>query len=129
MRHHRQHLALPKLLSSQLSFLPLCLLGWLQAFEADMGRRGNQDLRWLQQARRSGTTQDKVAAMSVLVQVRWQQPHSFVTSCNCFAVCKVAGCAVAARGWWVLVQVGRQQPFHSLLWLNLAARGRHGWRT
>ena len=41
----------------------------MQAFEADMGRRGGSDLRWLQQARRSGTTQDKVAAMSVLLQV------------------------------------------------------------
>ncbi|GAB4813011.1 hypothetical protein N2152v2_000057 [Parachlorella kessleri] len=39
-----------------------------QAFEQSMGRRGEQDLRWLQQAKRSGTTQDKVAAMSVLVQ-------------------------------------------------------------
>jgi hypothetical protein len=52
----------------------------LQAFEQDMGRRGGQDLRWLQQARRSGTTQDKVAAMSVLVQVGAR--FSFLSPCN-----------------------------------------------
>lgn len=33
-----------------------------------MGRRSSADAKWLQQVRRSGTTADKVAAMSVLVQ-------------------------------------------------------------
>lgn len=33
-----------------------------------MGRRSTADAKWLQQVRRSGTTADKVAAMSVLVQ-------------------------------------------------------------
>ena len=33
-----------------------------------MGRRSGADAKWLQQVRRSGTTTDKVAAMSVLVQ-------------------------------------------------------------
>ncbi|KAL4421400.1 hypothetical protein ABPG75_010691 [Micractinium tetrahymenae] len=39
-----------------------------QAFEQNMGRRSSADVKWLQQVRRSGTTADKVAAMSVLVQ-------------------------------------------------------------
>ena len=33
-----------------------------------MGRRSSADAKWLQQVRRSGTTSDKVAALSVLLQ-------------------------------------------------------------
>ena len=40
----------------------------MQAFEQNMGKRSSGDSKWLQQVRRSGTTSDKVAAMSVLVQ-------------------------------------------------------------
>ncbi len=32
------------------------------------GRRGGQDVKWLQEVRRSGTTADKVAAMTLLLQ-------------------------------------------------------------
>lgn len=38
-------------------------------FEAEMGRKNGQDARWLQQVRRSGTTSDKVAAITLLLQV------------------------------------------------------------
>eukprot|EP00887_Chlorella_sp_A99_P005084 scaffold25.g5084.t1 len=37
------------------------------AYEADVGRRRGQDARWLQEARRAGTTQDRVAAQALLV--------------------------------------------------------------
>jgi ribosome biogenesis protein MAK21 len=40
------------------------------AFEKDLARRNAADSRWLAQVRRSGTTADKVAAMTLLVQVR-----------------------------------------------------------
>lgn len=40
------------------------------AFERDLARRNAADSRWLSQVRRSGTTSDKVAAMTLLVQVR-----------------------------------------------------------
>lgn len=39
-------------------------------FEAELGRKNGQDARWLQQVRRSGTTSDKVAALTLLLQVR-----------------------------------------------------------
>ena len=39
-----------------------------QAFEQNMGRRSGADAKWLQQVRHGGTTSDRVAAMSVLVQ-------------------------------------------------------------
>jgi hypothetical protein len=39
-------------------------------FEKDLARRNSGDTRWLAQVRRSGTTSDKVAAMTLLVQVR-----------------------------------------------------------
>ncbi|EFN54473.1 hypothetical protein CHLNCDRAFT_52919 [Chlorella variabilis] len=38
------------------------------AFEQNMGRRSGADAKWLQQVRHGGTTSDRVAAMSVLVQ-------------------------------------------------------------
>ena len=38
-------------------------------FEAEMGRKGGQDARWLQQVRQSGTMSDKVAAITLLLQV------------------------------------------------------------
>lgn len=38
-------------------------------FEKSLQRRNAGDARWLQQVRRAGTTADKVAAMSMLVQV------------------------------------------------------------
>lgn len=38
-------------------------------FEKDLARRNAGDTRWLAQVRRSGTTSDKVAAMTLLVQV------------------------------------------------------------
>lgn len=38
-------------------------------FEAELGRKNGQDARWLQQVRRSGTTSDKVAALTLLLQV------------------------------------------------------------
>ena len=41
-----------------------------ELFEADMGRKSGQDARWLQTVRRSGTTADKVAAHSLVIQVR-----------------------------------------------------------
>jgi hypothetical protein len=54
------------------SSLCLCHLNCLpaQAFEQNMSKRSSSggDAKWLQQVRRSGTTSDKVAAMSVLVQ-------------------------------------------------------------
>ena len=40
-----------------------------ELFEAQVGRRGGQDAQWLQQARHSGTTADKVAAHSLVIQV------------------------------------------------------------
>jgi hypothetical protein len=40
------------------------------AYEQALGRRSAGDARWLQQVRRSGTTADRVAAMTLLVQVR-----------------------------------------------------------
>lgn len=39
-------------------------------FERDLARRNAADSKWLAQVRRSGTTADKVAAMTLLVQVR-----------------------------------------------------------
>lgn len=39
-----------------------------QAFEQNVGRRSSADAKWLQQVRRGGTTADRVAAASVLVQ-------------------------------------------------------------
>jgi len=50
------------------------------AYEQALGRRSAGDARWLQQVRRSGTTADRVAAMTLLVQVR----SSFL--CFCFPV-------------------------------------------
>jgi hypothetical protein len=38
-------------------------------FEADVSGRNGQDARWLQQVRKSGTTADKLAALTLLVQV------------------------------------------------------------
>ena len=35
---------------------------------ANVGRKNGQDARWLQQVRRSGTTSDKVAALTLLLQ-------------------------------------------------------------
>lgn len=40
------------------------------AFEKDLGRRNAADAKWLAQVKRGGTTADKVAAMTLLVQVR-----------------------------------------------------------
>lgn len=40
------------------------------AYEQALGRRSAGDARWLQQVRKSGTTADRVAAMTLLVQVR-----------------------------------------------------------
>lgn len=37
-------------------------------FEQELGRKNGQDARWLQQVRRSGTTSDKVAAITLLLQ-------------------------------------------------------------
>ena len=34
----------------------------------DAGRKNGQDARWLQQVRKSGTTSDKVAALTLLLQ-------------------------------------------------------------
>ena len=34
----------------------------------DAGRRNGQDMKWLQEVRRMGTTADKVAAMTLLLQ-------------------------------------------------------------
>ncbi len=47
------------------------------AFEADLGRKNGQDARWLQQVRRAGTTSDKVAAITLLLQAcagPWHPP-------------------------------------------------------
>jgi ribosome biogenesis protein MAK21 len=41
------------------------------AYEQALGRRSAGDARWLQQVRKSGTTADRVAAMTLLVQVRF----------------------------------------------------------
>lgn len=54
-----------------------------ELFEADMGRKGGQDARWLQQVRRSGTTADKVAANSLVIQASvcdTHIKHSSITS-------------------------------------------------
>lgn len=48
-------------------------------FEKSMAKRSSADSHWLQQVKRSGTTQDKVAAMTLLVQVSSVsigEPHS-----------------------------------------------------
>lgn len=41
-----------------------------QVFERDLSKRNSSDARWLQQVKRSGTTSDKIAATTLLVQVR-----------------------------------------------------------
>lgn len=40
------------------------------AFESTLARRNAADAAWLQQVRRAGTTRDKVAAATLLIQVR-----------------------------------------------------------
>jgi hypothetical protein len=39
-------------------------------FERELGKRNAADAKWMQQVKRGGTTQDKVAVMTLLVQVR-----------------------------------------------------------
>ena len=54
-------------------------------FEAELGRKNGQDARWLQQVRRSGTTSDKVAPFTLLLQVRvrtWALTY-FHTATSC----------------------------------------------
>lgn len=43
---------------------PACILRFWHA----AGRRDGQDMKWLQEVRRMGTTADKVAAMTLLLQ-------------------------------------------------------------
>lgn len=60
-----------------------------QVFERDLGKRNSSDARWLQQVKRSGTTSDKIAATTLLVQVREASLTStasvHVSSCCCCA--------------------------------------------
>lgn len=59
----------PELIQSAKAAAEALLLNEEQAFEARAhGNSSNQDLKWLQQARRSGTTTDKIAALTVLIQ-------------------------------------------------------------
>jgi len=61
--------ASPELIQSAKAVAEALLLNEEQAFEARAhGNSSNQDLKWLQQARRSGTTTDKIAALTVLIQ-------------------------------------------------------------
>jgi ribosome biogenesis protein MAK21 len=59
----------PELIQSAKAAAEALLLNEEQAFEVRAhGNSSNQDLKWLQQARRSGTTTDKIAALTVLIQ-------------------------------------------------------------
>ena len=58
-----------------LSLMPYCRgQHWLSGCDSfscsstSAGRKNGQDARWLQQVRRSGTTSDKVAALTLLLQ-------------------------------------------------------------
>ena len=39
------------------------------AFDRDLAKRSSADFKWLQQVKRSGTTADKVAAMTLMIRV------------------------------------------------------------
>ncbi|CAL8467747.1 g7285 [Coccomyxa elongata] len=58
----------PEQLEERRSAAEHALANEAAAFENAIGRRGGQDVKWLQEVRRSGTTADKVAAMTLLLQ-------------------------------------------------------------
>ena len=39
-------------------------------FDSELARRNASDFKWLQQVKRSGTTADRVAAMTLMIRVR-----------------------------------------------------------
>ena len=39
-------------------------------FDSELARRNAADFKWLQQVKRSGTTADRVAAMTLMIRVR-----------------------------------------------------------
>ncbi len=88
-----------------------------EVFEKDLQKRNAADARWLQQVRKAGTTQDKIAAMTLLVQVRmehvtgWQScmhaSHAPVLYPTCSAVV-------------VCVALAPCHGSHTLLWRGTA---------
>lgn len=58
------------LLESKRSHCEALLENEAQAFEQDLAKRNSSDARWLAQVKKSGTTSDRIAAQTLLIQVR-----------------------------------------------------------
>ncbi len=61
------------------------------AFEKELSKRNPSDARWLQQVRRAGTGSDKMAAASLLVQVRGASEEDRSTDFSGFADWQACG--------------------------------------